>query len=128
MKFTRPQANLANLVNTIGAMIVVYLIVMLVQTVKKNYDLGQQAKVLEAETSLLKAQAEDLTYNIQYYNTDSFRDREARAKLGLQLPGENVVIIPRSSATPSPGNDTSDASRRSPSHFSQWLNFLLGRN
>lgn len=127
MKFTRPQANLPNLINAVGALVVVYLIVVLVQTVKQNYDLNQQVSALQTQTALLKAQKEDLSNSIQYYGTNSFRDREARAKLGLQLPGENVVIIPHATPTPTPAANSQEVRKHQPSHFTQWLSFLLGR-
>ncbi|HEY6736371.1 MAG TPA: septum formation initiator family protein [Candidatus Saccharimonadia bacterium] len=127
MKLSRPQLTIPNLVNLVGVVVVVYLLVVLVETVKHNYDLNQQVAVLKAQTDVLKAQTQDLSNNIQYYQTDAFRDREARAKLGLQLPGENVVIIPHSSPAPTPAPDATELARHKPSHFTQWLNFLLGR-
>lgn len=124
----RPQLTLPNLINAIGAVIVIYLLVVLIQTVKHNYDLNQQVNALRAETDRVKTQNEQLSYDIQYYRTDSFRDREARAKLGLQLPGENVVIIPKTTPAPTVAPSAEELARHKPSYFTQWLNFLLGRS
>lgn len=120
MKLTWP-----NLLNAIAGIVVLYLLVVLVQTVKKNHDLDEQAANLSAEISLLETQKRDLANNIQYYATDSFREREARAKLGLQKPGENVVIIPKSAPTPLPTPAPSAAVNES--NFSLWLSFLRGQ-
>lgn len=117
--------NAITALNFIGGIIVLYLGFVLVQTVQRNYRLGQQIDTLQAEIALLQEQKEQVAFNAQYYKTDSFRDREARSKLGLQLPGENAVIIPRPSATPTPDEAAQPAAQ--PSNFQQWMNFLGGR-
>ena len=126
MKLPKIKLTGTNALNFIGTVIVLYLAVVLIQTVQRNYTLGKQIDTLNAQISLLQSQKEQLSYSIQYYSTDSFRDREARSKLGLQLPGENVVIIPRPSPTPSAtADDAANAGKRS--NFSQWLAFLGGK-
>lgn len=115
-----------NLLNAVGAVVIVYLFIVLAQTVQHNYTLGKQVDLLKAQIALLQDQKAQLAYNIQYYGTESFRDREARAKLGLQLPGENVVIIPHTSPSPAP---SASAIKPLPkqSHLQAWFDFLTGR-
>lgn len=126
MKLPKIKLNGSNALNFIGTVIVLYLVVVLIQTIQHNYALGKQIDALNAQIALLQSQKDQLAYSIQYYNTDSFRDREARSKLGLQLPGESVVIIPRPSPTPAPAADKSAAAAKT-SNFSQWLAFLGGK-
>jgi cell division protein FtsB len=127
MKLPKIKLTGNNALNAIGAIVIVYLIVVLAQTVSRNYQLGNQINSLNAQISLLQDQKDQLAYSIQYYNTNSFRDREARSKLGLQLPGENVVIIPRPSSTPTPApNAAKTVAKRS--NFQQWLDFLRGHS
>lgn len=127
MKLPRIAPTLPNLLNAIGIVTAVYLLVVLAQTVKRNYDLGREITQLRAETQLLESQKRELANSIQYYGTDSYRERQARANLGLQLPGENVVIIPTPTPVPAPDPNAAKAKQHAPSHFTQWLNFLLGR-
>lgn len=117
------------LVNAIGAVIALYLLVILGQTIKKNYELGRQVDSLNSQIANLQDQQDELTYNIEYYKTDSFRDREARSKLGLQLPGESVVIIPHATPAPTPPPATTPKSKTSAakSNLQQWFDFLTGR-
>jgi cell division protein FtsB len=123
----RFQISGSSIVNVVGAAVIVYLLVMLGETVHRNYQLGRQINELKANIVLLQGQKEELAYNIEYYKTDSYREKEARAKLGLQLPGENVVIIPRTpSPTPATGSDAESTAKRS--NFQQWMDFLSGRN
>jgi cell division protein FtsB len=126
MKLPKIKLNTNKALNFIGAVIVIYLVIVLAQTVSRNYTLGKQINALNAQIALLQAQKDQLAYSISYYNTDSFREREARSKLGLQLPGENVVIIPHVSPTPAPAADTSTTGTKR-SNISQWLAFLSGK-
>jgi cell division protein FtsB len=126
MKLPKIKLTGNNTLNFIGAVIVVYLVVVLAQTVQRNYALNKQIDSLKAENALMQTQKDQLAYSIQYYKTDSFRDREARSKLGLQLPGENVVIIPRVSPTPAPAAAQTAATAKR-SNFQQWLAFLGGK-
>jgi cell division protein FtsB len=127
LKVPQFQFTLTSFLNVIGVFIIAYLLVVLAGTIKRNYDLGNEAKRLQAQSALLQAQRDELAYNLQYYGTDSFREREARAKLGLQAPGEQVIIIQRPSPSAKPAPETSGKSASEGSNFSQWLKFLMGR-
>jgi len=126
MKFPKIKLTANNALNFVGTVVIIYLLVVLGQTIKRNYDLGRQIDLLRTQISLLQDQKEQLAYSIQYYNTDAYRDREARSKLGLQLPGENVVIIPRTSPSPSATTQTGKTSAKR-SNLQQWWAFLGGR-
>ena len=124
----RPRFTSITFLNIIGALIVIYLLVVLARTVKRNYDLGRQAEDLRAQITFLQDQKDALQYSIQYYGTDSYRQREARSKLGLQLPGEGVIIVPESSPGPTPEASSAGQTQDKKSNFQQWLDFLAGRN
>lgn len=79
--------------------------------------LDQQIQDLELET-------QKLNYQIQYYQTDSYKEKEARARLGLQAPGEGVVILPNSDDTRTQDEETQQ--KRKKSNFEQWIEFLRG--
>lgn len=125
MKLPKIKLSGINLINLAGVVIIIYLIFVLGQTVKRNYELGEQIDTLRTQTALLQDQKDQLSYSLQYYNTDAFRDREARSKLGLQLPGENLIILPRTSSTPASNPDVKTADNRS--NFKRWMDFLSGR-
>ena len=105
----------------LGVFIALYLITSLVQTIRKNYDLRTQVAQLQEEIDLLEIQQEELRYRIEYYQTEAFREKEARAKLGLQLPGESIIILPDDVRAAS--KKPQRASRQT--NFQQWLDFLL---
>lgn len=111
--------------NVVGVLIIIYLVVTLGETVKKNYDLNQQISSLQSQISLLNSQKEELAYDIQYYGTDTFKQREARSKLGLQAPGESVLVLPSPHVSSTPATTTTKASTNK-SNWRQWLDFLTG--
>lgn len=122
------KLNLVSFINVLGVLGIVYLLVVLGETVNTNYKLNRQAEQLQAQTSLLQAQKDELNYDIQYYQTNSYRERQARSQLGLQLPGETEIVLPNSmsSAAPTPENPTKPAKPKS--NLQQWLDFLGGNS
>jgi cell division protein FtsB len=127
---TLPKIKLTgiNALNLVGIVAIVYLIVVLGETIKRNYDLDQQVNSLNTQITNLQDQKDQLSYNIAYDNTNSFRDREARSKLGLQLPGENVVIIPHADPAPTPAANPATKQPAKKSNLQKWFDFLSGRN
>lgn len=113
--------------NLVGIVLAVYLASVLGQTIYQNYMLNRRIETLNGEIGLLKAQQEQLTYSIAYYKTDSFKDREARAKLGLQLPGENVLILPSPAQNGPAVKSGVQAPGTVKSNFGQWIDFLTGK-
>ncbi|HEY2003499.1 MAG TPA: septum formation initiator family protein [Candidatus Saccharimonadia bacterium] len=129
MRVPKFQITGSSVVNVLGAFAVLYLVVVLGQTIHRNYELGHQIDTLNQQIGLLKDQKQELAYDIQYYQTNSYKDREARSQLGLQLPGENVVIIPKDSPAPQPSADVTPAKSSGPkSNFQQWIDFWAGRS
>lgn len=100
-----------------------YLTVVLVQTIHRNYQLRQQVVSLQGQIDQLQSQKDDLAYKVQYYQTDSYKEKEARAKLGLQAPGEGVIILPPPPAASTSGQSKPAAKK---SNWQQWKEFLFG--
>jgi len=57
------------------------------QVNKEIYSLKEEIKKLEKDQN-------DFSELINYLNTEDFWEKEARSKLGLQKPGEKLVVIP----------------------------------
>ena len=111
----------------LGLAAALYIAVYLVGTIKHNYDLQKEISILQQQIANLQVDNQQLKYKIQYYNTDSYKEKEARARLGLQAPGEGVIILPRQ-------NDTANIQHASPSkskpksNLRQWADFLFGKS
>ncbi len=108
----------------LGLAVAVYLSFLLIDTVKKNYDLKQQIGDLQADITTLETENQELKYQTAYYQTDAFKEKEARAKLGLQAPGENVIILPKQQTAPEETEAQKKAKKKS--NLQQWKEFLFG--
>ena len=117
--------------NGFGVVIVVILVISLGKTITYNYQLGRQINQLNGQIALLQAQRDQLNYQIKYYGTQSYQERQARSQLNLQAPGETELILPSASPTPTPSASpaaTSAKATHASSNFAQWLSFLAGHS
>lgn len=67
------------------------------------YDLEHEFLAAEAKKNLLEKINQDLTRSLQKFDNPEFVEREAKDRLNLKNPGEEVaVIVPEQQATSSP--------------------------
>lgn len=59
----------------------------------KRYKINKEIYNLKKEIGELEKQNNEITQLIEYLNTLSFKEKEARIKLGLQKEGEKTIII-----------------------------------
>ena len=63
--------------------------------IKNNYATNEQIKSLRQEIAVLKDDIDSLKDTIIYYQTDSFKELEARQRLGLRGAGETIIMLPK---------------------------------
>lgn len=63
------------------------------KNISKRYTIDQEIKDLEKEIEELEAGNRNLKKMIDYLESDQFAEEQARLKLGLKKPGEEVVVI-----------------------------------
>ena len=103
--------------------VLAYLLVVLSRVVWQNYQVNQQVALLKQQIETLKQSNDDLKAQIVYYQTDAYREQVARSELGLQKPGEKVLIVPKSGK-----QDQSESSRQAQSprsNFQSWWDFFF---
>lgn len=77
---------------------VFWILFLLSRSLWQNFTLRQSVSKLHEQISQLKTQKKDLENLNLYYRSDSFRELEARKRLGLKKIGEKMVILPISPA------------------------------
>ncbi len=107
----------------VGLILVTYLSILVFQVVQKNYQLSKQIDSLSKQITQLQNDNDQLAYEVQYDQTDSFKEKEARAKFGLMAPGEGVIVLPP--------KQTANLTAKQPtkpkvSNPRQWWSFLFG--
>ena len=107
---------------------ITYLASILVTTIRRNNDLQSDITSLNQEIAQLKEDQTELAYKVAYYQTDEFKDKEARAKLGLMKDGEAVLILPPPAPAPKQAaGATTGTPTPKKSNIAQWLDFLQGK-
>lgn len=71
-----------------------YIVFIFSKTVWKNYIINQQIYTLQKQTEILEQENLQLKNLVTYYQSDSYKEREARLLLNYKAPGEKVVAFP----------------------------------
>jgi len=76
-------------------LLVLYLLFSVGKSILQNYYSNKDIRDQEKTIVKLKSDIVYLQAQIAYYKTNSFRDKQARAKLGYKAPAEKVISLPR---------------------------------
>ena len=86
--------------------VVIYLLFIVGRSVWVNYESRKDIAIQELEIEQLQEDIDNLNFQIAYFQTNSFKEKEARAKLGYKAPGENIISL----AVDSPEDKIADRS------------------
>src|SRR3989338_5352459 len=78
----------------VSLFILIFFSVNLTKEVINRKDLQQDVDKLEAEINGLESRNKELSDLIGYFKSLDFVEEEARTKLNLRKPGENIIIVP----------------------------------
>lgn len=110
-----------------------YFIYLIYGAVTSNYRTTQKISSLKAEIDLLNSEKSYITDLNDYYATNTYKELEARRKLGMKKPDEKVIRIPIDPArlaqlenreTISQPIQSSEA-KKPQSNPEKWLRFIL---
>lgn len=98
-----------------------------VVTLQKNYKYQRQVDENNQRIELTKLQNKTYEYQQAYFKSDEFLELSARAKLGLALPGERLVLLPSSEGIKDTVSEqkTSTITADTESNFARWMRFLF---
>lgn len=71
----------------------IYIIFLLGKALWTNYYLRQSIEKLNEQIAVLEEQKKELNNLNLYYQSDDFKELEARRKLGMKRPDEKVLLI-----------------------------------
>jgi cell division protein FtsB len=109
------------------------------RTVQNNYQLQKQIATLKQQNQLLSLGNGNTFLQNEFYKSNTYLELSARQNLGLALPGEQELVVPKATAmkyvdpklasaaasTPSTPKDTRSKYIK---NLEAWRDFLLGRN
>ena len=74
--------------------ILIFFSVNLVKEIVNRRDLKKEISALEGEINSLEGKNQELDGLISYFSSLDFIEKEARTKLNLRKPGEQIIIVP----------------------------------
>jgi len=84
-----------NFSNVLIFLIIVYFLFIVGRSMYNSYEDHKKIDLRRAEIEELRLKVIYLENQNLYYQTESFKEKEARKKLGMVKPGENVVALDR---------------------------------
>lgn len=90
---------LKNKIGSVFGKILIYLIILytffiLGKAVWTNWQLKKQTEVIEKDIVEIQQKNKNLQNLILYYQSDSFKEVQARKELGLKKPDETAIAVP----------------------------------
>ncbi|MEI6498557.1 MAG: septum formation initiator family protein [bacterium] len=73
---------------------ILYMFFIVGRSVWANYNSNKSIEIEAQKVVALEEQIQYLKDQISYFETYSFKEKEARAKLGYRAPGESVLSLP----------------------------------
>lgn len=77
---------------------VAFVLVSVWKEMKKKKEIQDKITELQQEAEKISRENSNLEEKIAYLGSDEYKQKEAKDKLNLQSPGENVVIIKKNAA------------------------------
>lgn len=88
----------AKITTFISLMVLVFFVYSLTREIVNRQQINQKIRNLEDEVKTLETKNYETANLLQGWQSDNQLEKEARLKLGLRKPGEQVVIINRDNA------------------------------
>jgi len=88
----------------------------------RTYKVNTEIAELEQEIAHLENQNDGLAQLISYLKSDTFIEQEAKLKLGLKKPGENLVVIPQMGETQKIDTEKTSGEQTNPAKW--WAYFF----
>lgn len=77
----------------VGVILLLGIGIALTRDITRKARIHNEIETLNTDISQLERRNEELAGLIEYFQSDQFKEREARSKLNVQLPGEKVIEV-----------------------------------
>lgn len=94
----------------------------------RKLEINHEINNLQADVSVLEDKNTEMADLVQYLNSSGWQEKEVKARLNLQSPGEKVVLIPENNQTnlnlPEP-TEINGPEAEKISNAQKWFNYFL---
>lgn len=113
-----------------GTLLVVFLVA-IVREIINGHQVRTQVDRLRQQVASAEQHQQQLKDLIDYLQSPTFQEREARLQLGLKKSGESVMVVPTtngnvSTNTSSPAASSSPEDVSDQSHAARWWTYFFG--
>lgn len=77
----------------VGGILLILLSISLTKELYRSYKINKEISDLNQEISSLEKANDEYSQLIEYLKTDRYFEEQARLKLGLKSPGEQVIVV-----------------------------------
>lgn len=125
----KKQGIIFKLITFAAFVILVFITVALSKEIYRRYQINQEIQSVKNEIERLQKRNQELQALVDYLNSDSYKEIQARQNLGLQKPGEQAVAV-----QPPPPNEEIKAVSPSPnpqenlSNPEKWWNYFFAQS
>jgi len=126
-------------VRNVGVLVFTVILVLItwsgIKAIQTNYGLQKQISQLQQENDVKALENANLAFQNEYYTTNQYKEITARQNLGLGVPGETELLVPKTVALAHTVKQPSvtTASVAVPAqpfwqhNFRAWIDFFLHR-
>lgn len=135
LEYLRSLSDVRSLGLLVFAIIVLLVTWSGIKAVQTNYDLQKQISVMRQQNDIKKIENSNLALKNKYLETDDYLELVARKQFNKALPGETMLIVPKSvaqnnsvEAKQAPVDDDQDLNKDGSKYernFNSWIEFLF---
>jgi len=122
--FSNDILTLSNII--MGSVIVVSIVWVWgsISAMEKNYAIQKKLELKQRQALIEEINYQTLQYEQKYLKSSEYQELAVREKLGLALPGEHILVLPKYPEEKK--KQQTETSKQS--NFTQWMNFIFGGN
>lgn len=108
-------------------LMLIWMGIVLARTMYKKSQLDNEISNLKGEIQKMDSRGQELAQLMEYFNSKSYLEKEAKEKLNLKKEGETVVMVPEAAIAGDLAGASvpSKASESKHNHFVEWWEFFF---
>ncbi len=104
---------------------IIYLFFIVGKSILTNYNSNKDLENQEKNIQALQNKINLMENQINYYKTTSFKEKEAREKLGYKAPGESVIALPLDKEEDKIADDQLGEVNIKTPNYSLWWSYIV---
>lgn len=113
-------------------LVIFYILFNLGRSIFQNYRVNEKINSIDTDIADLENQNQLLKNQNLYFQTDTYKEIEARKKLGLKSEGETVIIMPDNKDSQDDNSNiiSNKSNSKNPEfspNYTKWYHYVIGK-